>query len=405
MSLATTAHCACSARLRSRFQRVFPLLLPFLLLGLVPIAGVRAAPPSPAPKASDVRRIDAGAELWVTLDYLEVQTFNEGVHKNPEDQIRRTHDEARQERWKLGEQFESFRYDGKTFAGRWHSPAFKAEYFTEFVMVEGVVAPGGASVPTLILTKVRFDRPSAEPPESHGYSKMVLHFKDLQRASGFGNSVTYRFVPGKSRVVEIAGIGEFLSTQYHSRTTTTWSGLAPFTGKNEVTGQPRDIHASITFHMGGRQAPPPAQAGPRTVRVSGDSKLTAEAIAWLGKRKGVKILDGTARSATAIQQERDLAKAGLLEEGTGPSAQAPQLASDAVLEMHSIGTDPRDASTRAVLRVRDGDTKAVREVELTLDLEMDRYLKLGNAAFGEWVRLRTAQFVEQLQDVLQQNGL
>lgn len=395
MFLATAGH---------RFRGAIRSWLPILLLGLLgslPVAA-RAAPAPVPPKTGDVRMLEAGAELWVTLDYLEVQTFNEGVMEKPGDRVRRSHEAARQEQWKFGQQFETFTYDGKRFGGRWRSADFQAEFFTEYVLVEGELAPDGASVRTMVLTRLRFDRPSTEPPEQRGFSKIVLRFENLLPSPGLGTSVTYRFVPGKSRVAIETAVGDTLSSDYHSQTATTWKGLAPHTGRNDVTGQPREIHASVTLETWGRRGPPPAaspRSGPRTVRLSGDSKLAAEIIAWLGSRKGVTIADQTARSAAAIRQERDLAKAGLLEEGSGPSAKAPDVVADADLQMTSIGTDLRDPSTRAVLRVNGSET------EVILDVEMARYQKLGDAAFGEWVRLRTAQFIEQVIRTLETNGL
>lgn len=374
---------------------------------LLPVL-LAVAMPALAPKAGAVRMLEAGTEIWATLDYLEVQTFNEGVMEKPEDQVRRTHELARQEKWQFGQQFEEFTYDGKRFTGRWRSADFQAEYFTEYVLVEGELAPDGASVKAMTLTRLRFERPSAEPPEQRGFVKIVLRFENLLHNPGLGNSVTYRFVPGRSRVAIESAVGDFLSTEYHAQTRTTWKGLALFTGPNEVTGQPRGIFASVTFETWGRQLPPPspeARKAPKTVRVTGDSKLAAEVIAWLAKRPGVRIADGTARTDAAIRQERALAEAGLLEEGTGPGARAPEIAFDAVLDMTSIGSDPRDISTRVTLRPNDVDSESFVEMEMNFDLEMDRYLKLGDAAFGDWVRLRRDQFVAQLFRMLEQQGL
>lgn len=402
----TTCHTTPVPRPRSPFPGWPWRLLPVLLAVAVPVLA-HAVPPSPAPKAGAVRTLEAGTEMWATLDHLEVQTFNEGVMEKPEDRIRRTHEPARQEKWQFGQQFEEFTYDGRRFTGRWRSTDFQAEYFTEYVLVEGELAPDGASVKTMTLTRLRFERPSAEPPEQRGFVKIVLRFENLLHNTGLGNSVTYRFVPGRSRVVIESAVGDFLSTESHSQTRTTWKGLAPFTGPNEVTGQPRGIFASVTFETWGRQAPPPPEPrkGSKTVRVTGDSKLAAEVIAWLAKRPGVRIADGTARVDAAIRQERALAAAGLLEEGTGPGARAPEMAFDAVLDMTSIGTDPRDISTRVTLRPYDADSESFVEAEMNFDLEMDRYLKLGDAAFGDWVRLRRDQFVGQLFRMLEQQGL
>lgn len=402
----TTRDATPAPRPRSPFPDRPWRLLPVLLAATMP-ALAHAAPPPPAPKAGTVRMLEAGTEMWATLDYLEVQTFNEGVMEKPEDRVRRTHDPARQEQWQVGQQFEEFTYDGRRFTGRWRSADFQAEYFTEYVLVEGELAPDGASVKTMTLTKLRFERPSAEPPEQRGFVKIVLRFENLLHNPGLGNSVTYRFVPGRSRVAIESAVGDFLSTEYHAQTRTTWKGLAPFTGPNEVTGRPREIFASVTFEPWGRQAPPPPEPrkAPKTVRVTGDSKMTAEVIAWLAKRPGVQVSDGTARADAAIRQERALAAAGLLEEGTGPSAKAPEMAFDAVLDMTSIGTDPRDISTRVTLHPCDADSESFVDQELVFDLEMDRYLKLGDAAFGDWVRLRRDQFVAQLFRMLEQAGL
>jgi hypothetical protein len=44
------------------------------------------------------------------------------------------------------------------------------------------------------------------------------------------------------------------------------------------------------------------------------------------------------------------------------------------------------------------------ETEVVLDLEMDRYLKLGDAAFREWGEMHRERFFEQMANVLDQNG-
>lgn len=377
------------------------------------IAAIHALPaqaaPSPLPKdPGNVIGLEAGTEVWASLDYLEVQTFNEGVMERPEDRVRRTHEPARLEAWKFGERFPTFTWDGRRFTGRWRSAAFQAEYFTEYVLVEGEMAPGGTSVARMVLTKIRYETPSTTPPEHRGFTKIVLRFENLEHLPGLGDTVTFRFVPGRSRVTIEKAVGNFLRTEYHSRTVTTWRGLGPFVGRNEVTGQNREVYATVAFTVRRRSAPsvqPTARDRPLTVAVRGDSKLVAEGIAWLSRRRGVRVLDQTARSAEAVRRERALAEAGLLAEGTGPSAQAPATDPDVVvLEMTSTGRDPRDPSTRAVLQKRDvaGETM---QSEVAFDLEMERYQTLGDEEFGDWVRLRTADFLADLAALLEAAGL
>ncbi|GEM_PF-4704433 len=375
----------------SRLSRCFSL---FVLSAIV--ASPAFARPSDAPpemKSGWVRGLNAGAELMAIIDFVEVITYNEGVMENPADQVQTRHEPARSEKWKFGDQFERFSFDGRKFAGLWRSARFQDEYFVEFIHVEGEVAPGCRSVAWMTLTKTRFDRTSLEPPVNRGYTVLSLRFQDLQYNPGFGNSVTFRFVPGTSKVTINAARAEFLETSYHAETKTTWKGLKVDNGKNPVSGIPYQVFAEVTFDMWPPPGPPkPATAGAQeqTVTLVGDWVGFPEFIGVLSAWPGVKVVDRTTRERVAVDPEKDPADL--------PRADLTEY-KGIVLEAISIGRDPRDISAR--VRIVNGDM----ENELWLKLDYGLFGQFGEEAVSDWLRLQGESFRNELMEALKNAGL
>lgn len=388
-------------------------LLSGTLVFLVASVDVVAAPPDKAPDLSvPPGGLAAGLEVMAIVDFLEVESFNEGVMENPSDQVRRTHEPARSEKWKFGETFERFSFSGRVFSGLWRSASFQDQYFIEFIRVEGELAPDYRTVSRMKLTRTRFDRTSLEPPVNRGYTVVSLRFENLQYHPGLGNSFTFRFVPGKSRVFIDSARASFVETRYHSEVRIRWNGIRIDEGKNPVSGIPYVVFADVSFQKGAKPVPRTGEGRqPQTVTVVGDWPGNVDLMKWLSGR-GVKVIDRTCAmkveaaegDETLPSDEGDAAASGLqespaVESGLELPREDLTKYQGIVVEVIRTGSEKADLSARA--RILSGNV----ENELWLNLDYGRFKQFEDDELADWVRLQVESFNLDLHQMLIGLGL